>query len=125
MEISLRTSTLPGEASASAPISGGSEVETQHLEGSGPFRSFLVPLDHVPLQFVSGHGVTDSCTCDWNCLTWGQGCSCVHRTPAGLEHVYSLSTSARLSWCFADGVNDVPKVLQDTGSRVRTVFSLC
>lgn len=38
----------------------------------------------------------------------------MRRAPAALECVYSLSTSARLSWCFADGVNDVPRVLQDT-----------
>lgn len=87
----------------------------------------LVPVDHVPLQFVSGHGVTSSCTCDWSRLTWGQDCYCVcraRRAPADTECVYSLSTSARLSWCFADGVNDVPKVLQDIGTRVRTVFPL-
>lgn len=87
-----------------------------------------MPLDHIPLQFVSGHGVTNVCTSEWNRLTWGQGCYCVCRAPrahAGMECIYSLSTSARLSRRFADGVDDVLKVLLDTGSRVRTVFSLC
>lgn len=52
----------------------------------------LVPLDHVPLQFVSGHGVTNSPTCDWSRLTWGRGCYCVcraHRAHAGIVFILS------------------------------------